>query len=181
MSLVLRKGCQPLLDKSGLDMLHVGIINKTLTLQGTCGKSIVSVNGIQFNSKTITKAELEYAVELFSTFLNKHESDLKDYITKAKAFSQVEMPRPEDFGAKKNSYHGTYSAEIEVNGYKYTVSITPTHTSFGSIRHNDYTEVVKQIAKLKDKADEYYKVKAKYDKLNLENQKLLTAIVVCDI
>lgn len=89
MSILLRKECQPYLDAANLGMLHVAVEEKCLTLKGECGKTFVSVSGIQFATNTPRNAELEYAVKLFSEFLWKYTEELQNLVNATLAFNEL--------------------------------------------------------------------------------------------
>ena len=78
MSLLLRQELQPVLDAHNLQFLHVEINNaKSLAIVGECGKPLTAINGIRFSSSnTITKAEINFAKELFAKFMLKHGEKL---------------------------------------------------------------------------------------------------------
>lgn len=81
MSLILRQKTEQLLKDAGLPEFHVQINNKYLTIVGQCGQTIVTARGIQFSKNVPSNAEIDYAVELFATFLEKHVDTLKEYKT----------------------------------------------------------------------------------------------------
>lgn len=79
MSLILRQKTEQLLKDAGLPEFHIQINNKYLTVVGQCGQIIVTARGIQFSKNVPSKAEIDYAVELFETFLEKHIDTLREY------------------------------------------------------------------------------------------------------
>ena len=81
MSLILRQKTEQLLKDAGLPEFHVQINNKYLTIVGQCGQTVVTARGIQFSKNVPSNAEIDYAVELFATFLEKHVDTLKEYKT----------------------------------------------------------------------------------------------------
>ena len=80
--LLLRKRCQPLLDKLGLHKLHITVDgSKYLVIAGKCGQTIMSINAIRFNSSSIVgEEEREYAVELLEAYLDSYEVKLLKYV-----------------------------------------------------------------------------------------------------
>jgi len=92
MSLILREKCQPLLDDVGLDLLHVGITQKYFTIVGGCGKTLVTLGGIQFGSNNPTKRELDYAVDLFREFLRLNTKKLTDYVATSQSMAVIDAP-----------------------------------------------------------------------------------------
>ena len=81
MSLMLRKACQDVLNDNNLPNYHVRIdASKCLSIVGPCGKPLLTISGIVFSRTTPTAAEIEYAVELFYSFMEKHEIALNHYI-----------------------------------------------------------------------------------------------------
>lgn len=125
--LMLRKNTQPLLDAIGLEDLHTEIKSNVLVLVGTCGKLLVSIDGISFNGKP-TAAEREYATELFKQFLEKHATDLKAFVAASKEFSSIEPPvlpsgmRKGTHGAY-NVCHITTSIGTSMNNWQTTLTI----------------------------------------------------------
>jgi len=96
MSLTLRIALQSTLDEAGLDLLHTGInqTTKALTIVGSCGKPLVSINGIMFGSKNPTMKEISYASELFKQFITDYSSDLTDFIAESKELKMLEDSLP---------------------------------------------------------------------------------------
>ncbi len=92
MSIILRQGCQHLLNEMELDFLHTDIQNKILTIVGECGQPLLPINGIKFGSNNPTKQEIGYAVGLFEKFLDKHGDQLQEFITEKKKYKIVEAP-----------------------------------------------------------------------------------------
>lgn len=79
MSLILRQKTEQLLKDAGLPEFHVQINNKYLTIVGQCGQTIVTARGIQFSKNVPSNAEIDYAVELFTAFLERHVDTLREY------------------------------------------------------------------------------------------------------
>ena len=113
MSLQLRHSCQETLDALGLNMLHVEVRDKTLTIVGECGQTVVTVNGIQC-SLSITTKEIAIAVELFDKFLYKYGKDLVNYVTAKKASTGLLQPT-----------YGKFTFKSEVN-----YSLNPNNLSY---------------------------------------------------
>ena len=82
MALMLRQACQPLLDERGFTSIHADIDDSTknLVLYSPCRKQMGFVHGVVFASTRPTNAEIEYAVQLFTDWLNRNESSLDDYL-----------------------------------------------------------------------------------------------------
>lgn len=103
MSLLLRQACQETLDKFGLSMYHTEINNqgryspKHLNIVSECGKILVTITGITFTKNEPTRAEIEYAVELFNDFMVMHGKLMHNYVTRAKALQQLKDLKS-DFG-----------------------------------------------------------------------------------
>ena len=185
MSLILRKWSQPLLDKEGLDDLHVEVRDRVLCLTGSCGKTVLMVSGIRFNNKTLTKVEIEYAIELFTTFINKHGKAIKVYVDKKKELYEIVQPKPEDFGGKPSYNSKMFVLGISVG--KITVNVTvnngnkvPTVT-LGTLPLSIFEKVVAELPGVIVKANKYFKAAEGYDKLQAESGKLQAEINKCNI
>jgi len=87
MSILIRQQAQELLDKVGLNNLHVAIKNKVLTLVGPCGQPLLPISGIAFDTNAPRKAEIPYAIELFAKFLDTHAPQIVEYKTKSSTFA----------------------------------------------------------------------------------------------
>lgn len=88
MSLILRKTCQPTLDSVGLGEHHVTLDgNKYLTVSCDCGSPLFRVFGIRFDRTNPSKAEIEYAAELFKEYIKKHTSTIKKFLKAQTAFN----------------------------------------------------------------------------------------------
>ena len=146
--LMLRKLTQPMLDAVGLNDLHTEIMDRCLTIVGSCGKPLVTIRGITFGSSKISNDEREYAAELFSVFLGKHKEKLLEFVTLAKATSEIPKPTPPD-GFKSA---GGDCCTIPLNGVKYSCTLFVYKENFniqGSIgddsldelRRLDFTQV----------------------------------------
>ena len=116
--LMLRKMAQSVLDKNGLNTLHVGIESggfKALQLRGECNKVVVTISGIPLKKTTITAKEREYAVELLAAYLAKYTKHIKEYMVQLKKLSVTEIPTPigrtSDFVF--NSYGGTLYTSLK--------------------------------------------------------------------
>lgn len=131
MSIIIRQQCQPLLDAANLSDLHVDILNKTLTIVGPCGQPILTISGIRFDANAPKKAEISYAVELFSQFLEVHKEKILHFIQAKRAFSELPQPeytgtlgRPATYGRKAVNYPNCI--KVEASG---EVSISTTLSS----------------------------------------------------
>jgi hypothetical protein len=105
--LLLRKECQPILDKNKLSDLHVTNESGNLALAGECGQPIVIVHGISFSKKAINSKEREYAVELFEKFISKYKYDIQSYIGAKKKFKEFDI----------KSYDKYKNVQIQINSY----------------------------------------------------------------
>jgi len=126
MSLLLRKQCQPVLDKVGLPDHHVAVNQSNLLeIRCECGRPFVSVAGIRFNRQTPSKDELAYAAELFAKYMDSHKAILLAYHAKEEAFKQKpEVVLPENLQAYSTQY-GTITSPIRRCEWKvdnYTLS-----------------------------------------------------------
>ncbi len=96
--LLLRQACQPLLDDKGFTQFHVEIDhNKNLAIKGECGQTIVSLSGISFTKRTITSKERDFAISLFTKFLDKNHKKLQDFVKVSKITKDIKRPRSEDY------------------------------------------------------------------------------------
>lgn len=78
--LLLRKECQVILNKAGLNDLHINVRNRYVHLVGKCGQDLMCLNGINFSKTSISVVEREYAVELIQEFVDKHGVKIAEYI-----------------------------------------------------------------------------------------------------
>ena len=82
MSLLLRQKTQEALNNIGLTSFHTQITNnKTLEIVTRCGKPFVTIQGIKFNKNSLSLAEIEFASELFTQFLEVNKDKIETYIT----------------------------------------------------------------------------------------------------
>lgn len=179
MSLMLRKDCQPILNKVGLDMLHVGVEDRTVVVKGVCGKTIVRVNGISFNSKTVTKAEIEYATELFNIFIDNHGKRLMAYVSKAMTSSNIKQPAQEDFGGR--SGYVNFSTIVVISGIQYTITTTKERVTLPSMKIEHMKELLSNVPKAIENSKAYYEALDAFNKVTSENRKILQEISKCDI
>lgn len=176
MSILLRKACQDALDANKLPMLHVGIANKCLTLNGECGQQLIQISGIQFLASQPKVKEIGYAIELFNKFLTKHAESIQTYLSKKKAFS--ELPEPTYNNDKyTNNYNGNISLR-SVNNYILfnadgTFKINGTWASIADIQahYDEHYPIVKP----------YLDAKNAYTIAQTELNKLSKSITSCDI
>lgn len=82
MALMLRKACQPILNDADLDAYHADIDDKTknLCLYTPCGKHFAFVYGVRFGKVAPTAAEIEFATELLTHWLQKNKKTIEDYL-----------------------------------------------------------------------------------------------------
>jgi len=136
---MLRKRCQESLNKIGLTSFHVEINNsKELCIKDKCSKQLMAISGIKFTRKDPTKAEIEYALELFNEFLTCHEGQIEDYLSlflDVNSMQELEIRGDGYYIFKlygKNAWGCTYS------DYPYTINISTTgvkEISFMSNKH----------------------------------------------
>lgn len=82
MSLLLRQKTQEALNNIGLTSFHTQINNnKTLEIVTRCGKPFVTIQGIKFNKNSLSLAEIDFASELFTQFLEINKDKIETYIT----------------------------------------------------------------------------------------------------
>jgi len=176
MSILLRKECQPYLDELGLDLLHVAIQNKTLAIKGECGQTLVSVNGIQFQTNQPKVKEFEYAVELFTKFLHKHKEILIALVTKKRAFKLLKLPElPANY---KTSYTGI--VHVPILNTSSTLGFYPNGTikPSGPINVDTLLSTYK-VNKLA--VNNYFREKLEYDNIQKEWSELANQMNSCDI
>lgn len=187
MSILLRKECQPALNSIKLDMLHVDIISKILTIVGECGQPILSISGIKFTSMSPKKEEIEYAVELFEKFLSIHVIKLQDLIRAKLAFKLVKEPDIETYGFKAEHNKGynktfasvklttaknTYELDIKNNGI---ILINPSYTI------KEFEEFLPQVKDACKKAELYFNEVEAYQKITDDIQKKQNLLASCNI
>jgi len=82
MALLLRKACQEILDHEDLNAFHADIhtTTKQLTLFTVCGKPFAPVHGVRFGKMSPTKAEIDFATELLSSWLHRNQLAIDTYI-----------------------------------------------------------------------------------------------------
>ena len=118
MSLILRKGCQDVLDENGMGQFHVDISDgKCLRLVTECGKPLVHIHGIKFNRMVPSEAEIQYAVELFDSFFAKHKNLLQEYIKQHEEYKKQEPKTREGWHVR--FYKNSYSENREVAELEY--------------------------------------------------------------
>ena len=187
MSLILRKQCQPLLDNVGLKELHVEAVDRGMYIKGTCGKTVLTVGGINFNSRTVTKAEVEYAVELFGTFMAKHGKALKKYVAKKKEIYDLKEPLPEDFGGLAGYNRNMFTKNMVIKGKAYSFNIaknSPTASptiSIGQVDLEVFRELATKVEGIISEAQTYYKAREDYQNILAEDRKLQSEIAKCNI
>lgn len=82
MSLILRQKTQEALNNIGLTSFHTQINNnKTLEIVTRCGKPFVTIQGIKFNKNSLSLAEIDFASELFTQFLEVNKDKIETYTT----------------------------------------------------------------------------------------------------
>ena len=168
--LLLRQACQPLLDRLGLNNLHVTIDQKTLTIVGQCGNPLVAISGIKFSRNSASNEERDFATQLFASFLDKHKESILDFVKQKQAFT--ELPRPElpsdatsyYISSDKNSsqvyfknYNATQSSStinVYRNGQIQFYSFVPT-IEFLQNNINEFSEMHKATVAFLDKLEEY--------------------------
>lgn len=97
MSLTLRKDTQDALNVVGLDDYHTRINeNKYLTIVGPCGQPLITISGIEFTRREPTKAEIDFACELFGTFLAENHHEITAYVRMLKKHKQSVKPPEEN-------------------------------------------------------------------------------------
>ena len=182
MSLILRKKCQGLLDKNGLKDLHVGVESKILVIKGSCGKVIVHVGGINFNTNSITKAEIEFAAELFDGFIKEHVKKIRAFIGKMKELTQLKAPLQTDFGGS-TGYAGNSNFYISstIEGRQYNTTYTSTYINLSSVNIEHINTYITQVKEGKVKADKYFEALDAYNDSQKELSALRADIASCDI
>lgn len=177
MSLLLRKGCQPLLDELDLEFLHVDIQNKCLCVVGECGQCIVTISGIKFNGTTPKTAEIEFAVELFQSFLTKHKDKLKEAIDAKKAFKLLEIPKiPEEYKSKYKSDGEFRNKELKYSYYCHDKSM-----SFEGKISPERLKIILQDVTMIESADAYWLELQAYQEQQKEVHKLISELQNCNI
>lgn len=178
MSLILRKECQDILNGYGLDMLHVGVRDRYMQIVGQCGQTILAVQGIQFNSRTVTKAEISLGTELFAEFMKKHNKEIRSYMDVRIKLKGVEKPTQTEFGGRENYSTTAFAHQIVVNGTSYSIQINNNPSVVGGIklsvslqnmRIEDYKKVIAETPKAIEAATKYFEAINTYNK----NQKTL--------
>jgi hypothetical protein len=176
MSILLRKQCQPHLDKIGLDLLHVAVNNKVLTIEGECGQTLVLINGIQFQTSQPKTKELEYAEELFIKFLHKHKELLVSLIAKKRAFKLLKAPElPENY---KTSY--TDIVYVPITNTSNTLNFYPN----GTVKPTGPITIDALISTYETNklaVNIYFKEKLQYDNVQKEWSELVNQMNSCDI
>lgn len=83
-ALLLRKSCQPLLDKLGLSTYYAVIneqySNICLKIVSVCGKDLFKVENIKFRNGHPAKGDVLIAMELFEEFINTHMETIEAYV-----------------------------------------------------------------------------------------------------
>lgn len=122
MSLILRRTCQPILDKAGMQNFHIEMNEQQRVMEITteCGKSIVSVKGVNFSRKSPGKAEIEYAAELLEAFIMKYKKAILKYVALKDVYDAI---APVPMYAADESYKILYQRILTKNGsdYNYTI------------------------------------------------------------
>lgn len=190
MSILLRKECQPILDKAKLSELHVDIVEKTLTIVGGCGKPLVMVGGIKFGTNNPRAAEIDYASELFEKFIATHGKAIKDYLAKKKAFMLLPKPSLKKYDLiSVNHYisddgeHSKVQKIVQIEDREIYISIT----SNGEIHLPStyplkvFLALVKEVKKAEKTATDYFTEAKKWQEQSAAINKLRDALASCDI
>ena len=190
MSLLFRKDCQDVLNIYGLTQYHAEInCNKSISVVSECGKPLFGINGIKFSKSAPSVKECEYALELFSKFMRKHEDTINDYI--AAYVDMEENKLPDDAYNTENERgvylysHSTYGpayiklpfATIQMTFEKKINSITlakPPVDTLDELANFSQSEQYKEACDLIDKLN-------KFKSLELVFQKISSKLNSCDI
>lgn len=136
---------QEKLDAVGLHNLHVAITdNKRLAIKTECGRYIVTVFGIEFTRRDPVMRELEYAVELFDSFLVKHIAAIKTALDLEHKLNNFEMPSYPYLSSEFN--YGNYKFTIELGNGK-TITFKEANGMYELYSHSKLT--LEDINKLK--------------------------------
>ncbi len=193
MSIILRQGCQHLLNEMELDFIHTDIQNKILTIVGECGQPLLPINGIKFGSSNPTKQEIGYAVGLFEKFLEKHGEQLQEFIAEKKKYKIVEAPIKPDSLKKYpnggNRYDHTDNDAYRVYNKEYGFAYNSINKSSNNKNHitfdrNSSREEIK--AAMEDDvffeiADKFFKEQNEYTKGATKMNELRNNLNKCDI
>lgn len=198
MSLILRKATQEILDANDLGMLHTDIDDGShvLSLVTECGKPIVRISGIRFSRMAPTGKEIEYAVELFDSFLVKHGDSLREYIKHARADKLEEdapLPHADDFGEDNVRAWG-YVVQVTIDDIELTSGDTQTIRLccdensyglefYGSQRYSvaDLTDLSKVIKTHEKKLRAMQKEQQHRTDLLNQRTQMLASLSICDI
>lgn len=179
MSLILRQKCQPILNAAGLQKLHVGLSSNYMTLHGECGQQLLVVKGIQFASKNPKVGEMNYAEELFTTFIEKHSKAILDFIKISEKAKKVIDKNPV-LDPKKYSTYSTY-VQVRDSRRSNIMSIQPD----GKISINKQCSGVEEIVEMCNEHTpvvmEYFAATGETRELNQQVQEARNALAKCDI
>jgi hypothetical protein len=174
MSILIRQQAQELLDKVGLNDLHVAVQDKVLTLVGPCGQPLLPISGIAFDTNAPRKAEIPYAIELFTKFLDTHAPKILEYVETKKATPQTPpsyegtFATVQDYSKNKVVYiRRNPSVDLQYNVVSNEMYIS-THTN------DDYPldNLVAAVETLRKEAEPYKLAYTEY----MANQKKLSAM-----
>lgn len=178
MSILIRKGCQDLLDDAGLSMTHVGIESKTLCIVGECGQPILHINGIKFDTTVPKKAEIAYAIELFEAFLTKHKEAITNFIKAKREFNQLDFPEYEG----KADYH-SYQSTLTYSGTSSTVKLFPSEEFIinNILTLKDMSLLLAEIQEFQADAKPFFDALSNYKAKEKELNAMQSALNKCDI
>jgi len=130
MALMLRKACQPILDKYDMNAFHADIhaSSKYLMLFTPCGKNFATVHGVLFGRLQPSKVEIDFATELLEDWIKRHVKVIEAYIDGLEKLQLSPKPTHEVkyMGAEIKV---TYTQENEWNKEtrQYTCVVTPSN------------------------------------------------------
>jgi len=172
MSILIRKECQPALDAAGLEMLHVAVHDKTLTLDRECGRTLIAISGIRFHSNSPKVAEVEYATKLFHKFLEKHINALRDYTVLLQEFNSLPIP------AKPESSSDRYPATI-LSYTHFRIDYTGTVTDING--RPTVADIVEEYEANLPDITKYFKELHIYKEIESRLHKAKDALSTCNI
>lgn len=96
-SILVRKFCQPVLDKAGYPMFHATVnddrYHPNLVIYTTCGKPFVQVHGVRFSKRAPSVTECEYSGELLAQWMARHKQDFEEYVDAYTDFHSTTAPQ----------------------------------------------------------------------------------------
>lgn len=189
MSLLFRKECQDVLNSYGLTQYHTEINgNKNISVTSECGKPLFTIKGIRFSKSSPTNKECDYALELFTKFMRKHEDIINQYIAAYVDVQAAALPadlydsnRPSNVYAYSNANGPVYVklgiATLNITFDKKIKSITLNTSpidNLDELANFTQSEQYKEACELIDKL-------VKYKELDTIFQKINTKLNSCDI